>query len=513
MLVKIIQAINNVKKSAANKEQYFNTDNLKSELKQRSIRGGAVTILAQGSKFVLQMGSTIILARLLLPEDYGLIGMVTVAIGFAKLFKDLGLSNATIQKAEIDREQVSTLFWINFAISCLTAIVVAATAPLLSWFYQEPRLTGITLALTSIFILGGLTVQHQALLRRQMHFLKLAKIEIASTLFSVVVAIIAAKLGFGYWALVFMQIAVAAGNTVGVWWACSWRPGPPVMGSGVKSMLAFGGNLTGFNLVNYFSRNLDNILIGRYWGSQQLGIYAKAYQLVLLPIQQINTPITSVALPALSSLQNNPKQYRKYYYQAILLISTLGMPAIAFLFASADKAILLTLGEQWLDVVPIFRYLMPAAFNATIGVGIGWVYQSLNLVNRLFRWGVVSATINVILFVVGVRWGAVGVAAAYGLSRPLFLIAGFAYCYHGTPLKLSELAKTLAFPTVASFGAAAILMGINHWLPNNFNIGIAFLLDLILYALFYLGIWLIMPNGKSILLDMVQLVKTLKSKK
>ena len=493
-------------------EQFFNTDSLKQELKQRSIRGGAVTIFAQGSKFILQMGSTVILARLLVPEDYGLIGMVAVVIGFAELFKDLGLANATVQKKEINHEQVSTLFWINFVISCLTAIVVVLLAPVVSWFYQESRLTSITIALASIFLFGGLTVQHQALLRRQMQFGDLAKIEIIATLFSIVTAIIAAWYGWGYWALVLMQIVIAIINLIGVWLACSWRPGLPVMKSGIKSMLAFGGNLTGFNLVNYFSRNLDNILIGRYWGSQQLGIYEKAYQLVLLPVQQINTPITNVALPALSSLQNNPEQYRKYYYQAILLISTLGMPMIAFLFASADKAILLMLGEQWLGVVPIFRYLMPAAFNATIGVGIGWTSLSLNLTNRLFRWGIASSILNVILFVIGIRWGAIGIAAIYGLSRPLFLVAGFAYCFAGTPLKLRELANTLSRPTAASFGGAIALMGINYLLPESSILAIAFLRDLILYTLLYLGIWLILPQGKNILFDMLQLIKTLKKK-
>lgn len=496
----------------SNNEQFFNTDSLKQELKQRSIRGGAVTILAQASKFILQMGSTVILARLLVPEDYGLIGMVAVVIGFAELFKDLGLANATVQKAEINHEQVSTLFWINFVISCLTAIVVVVLAPVVSWFYQESRLTGITIALASIFIFGGLTVQHQALLRRQMQFGDLAKIEIVSTSLSIITAIIAAWYGWGYWALVLMQIVMAISNVIGVWLACCWRPGLPVMKSGIKSMLAFGGNLTGFNIVNYFSRNLDNILIGRYWGSQQLGIYKKAYQLVLLPIQQINAPITNVALPALSSLQNKPQQYRKYYYQAILLISTLGMPMIAFLFTSADKAILLMLGEQWLEVVPIFRYLMPAAFNATIGVGIGWTYLSLNLTNRLFLWGIASSTVNVILFAIGIRWGAIGIAAIYGLSRPLFLIAGFAYCFAGTPLKLRELANTLSRPAGASFGGAAALTGINYLLPESSSIAIAFGQDLILYTLLYLGIWLILPQGKSILFDMLQLVKTLKKK-
>lgn len=493
-------------------KNYFNTTHVNANLKQLSIRGGAVTILAQASKFVLQMGSTIILARLLSPKDYGLIGMVTVVLGFAELFKDLGLANATVQKSQINHQQVSTLFWINFVISCLTAISIAIAAPIVSWFYKEPKLTLITIVLSSVFILGGLTVQHQALLRRQMQFTYLAKIDIMSNFAGVIAAIVLAWYGQGYWALVWMQVVTAIVNALGSWLACSWRPGNPVVGSGIKPMLAFGGNLTGYNIVNYFSRNLDNILIGRYWGSQQLGIYSKAYQLVLLPIQQINTPITNVALPALSSLQNNPEQYCKYYYKAILLISTIGMPLIAFLFASADKAILLILGDKWLDVVPIFRYLMPAAYNATIGVGMGWAYQSLGLVNRQLRWGIVSSFFNVVIFIIGVQWGAIGIAAAYGLSRPIFIVAGFIYCFRGTYLKVTDLVANLWLPTFASFGAAAILIGLNQIFSWEVNKVVAFALDLGFYSLFYFAIWLIIPNGKKTFLEILTMTKSLRKK-
>lgn len=498
--------------SKVNNEQYFNTDHLKADLKGRSVRGGAVTLAAQASKFILQMGSTVVLARLLVPEDYGLIGMVTVVIGFAGLFKDLGLSTATIQKSEINHKQVSNLFWINFAISCATGLVVAGLAPAIALFYKEPRLTWITLALASSFLFGGLTVQHQALLQRQMSFTSLAKIDITSMLVGVVTAIISALYGLGYWALVLMQITSSIANVVGVWVVCSWRPGVPLRGSGIRSMLAFGGNMTGFNLVNYFSRNLDNVLIGQYWGPQQLGLYAQAYKLVLLPVQQINSPITNVALPALSSLQREPEKYRRYYYKAILSISCLGMPMTGFLLASADKVILTLLGEQWLGAVPIFQLLMPAAFNATIGIGQGWVYQSLGMVDRQLRWGIVSSILNVILFAIGVRWGAIGVAAAYGLSRPFFIVAGFAYCFKGTPLRLTELARTLFQPCFASIGAAAILIGINILLPAGINDLIALLIDFVLYSLLYFVIWMVLPNGKSTLFEMLHIIKTLKKK-
>lgn len=494
-------------------EQFFCNKHLKNDLKGRSVRGGVVTITAQAIKFALRMGSTVVLARLLSPEDYGLIGMATVIIGFVELFKDLGLSAATVQKAEINHQQVSTLFWINLIVSWIITLAVVGLAPVVAWFYNEPRLSGITLALAINFVFGGLTVQHQALLQRQMRFASLAKIDIVSMSVGVIAAIVAAWYGFGYWALVVMQIATVITNAIAVWLICSWRPGFVSKDSAIKSMLAFGGNLTGFRLVNYFSRNLDNLLIGRYWGSQQLGLYAKAYQLVLLPMEQINSPVNSVALPTLSSLQSEPEKYRKYYYKAILLITTLGMPIVGFMFASADKVILLMLGKEWLGVVPIFQFLMPAAFIGTFNVATGWVYQSLGRTDRQFRIGMVTSTIDILLFSLSLRWGAIGVAAAYGLSRPILMIITIVYCYIGTPLKVTDFFKTILRPTIASISTAIALIVINYFLLVDVNLFWGLLSNLCLYFPFYLLIWICMPGGKSEIKEIIHILKTLKTQK
>ena len=227
---------------------FFDTEYLKTDLKGRSVRGGAVTMAAQGVTFFIRMGSTMVLARLLTPQDFGLIAMVTAVTGFVVMFKDMGLSMATVQKAEINHGQISTLFWINVVLSLGVMLVTAALAPAIAWFYGEPRLTWITLALAGAFVFGGLTVQHQALLRRSMRFGTLALIGIIGMLVGIVAAIIAAWYGAGYWALVIMQLSGAIAGAIAVWVACGWRPSLPVRCSGVREMLAFGGNLTGFNI-------------------------------------------------------------------------------------------------------------------------------------------------------------------------------------------------------------------------------------------------------------------------
>lgn len=490
---------------------YFNTAHLKADLKQRSVRGGAVTIAAQASKFILKFGSTIVLARLLTPEDYGLIGMATVVIGFVEYFKDLGLSTATIQRSEINHRQISNLFWINIVVSFLVALSVILLAPAIANFYHEPRLKAITLCLAVNFVFGGLTVQHQALLRRQMCFTSLAKIETISMLMGVIAGVMGAYFGLKYWALVLMLMATSITNAVGVWLACSWRPGLPTRDAEVSSMLAYGGNLTGFSIVNYFSRNLDNILIGRRWGSQELGLYAQAYKLVLLPIQQINNPINGVALPVLCSLQAEPLKYSRYYFKAILLITALGMPIVGFMFAAADKVILLILGQQWLGAIPLFKLLMPAAFVGTFNVASGWVFQSLDRTDRYFRIGVVSSLVQSIVFIISVQWGAMGVAKAYGISQPILMVMALAYSYIDTPLQMRQFTSTIFRPAFASVGAATILLAINYFvLPSSENLFLSLFIDCVLYGLLYLMMWLVLPGGKQTLLEVLKIISVLK---
>lgn len=489
-------------------QDYFDTDHLEGSLKRQSVRGGAVTIAAQGSKFVIKLGSTAVLARLLMPEDYGLIGMATVIIGFVEYFKDLGLSTATVQRAKINHQQVSTLFWINVAVGCLVALTVALFAPVVALIYQEPRLRDITLCLAVNFVFSGLTVQHQALLQRQMQFASLAKIEIIALISGIVGSTTAAYYGAGYWSLVILQLVTVVTNALGVWFFCDWRPALPSRDADIGSMLSFGRDLTGFNIINYFSRNLDNFLIGRVWGAAQLGLYAKAYQLVLLPINQINVPVDRVALPALSRLQNDPERYQKYYARAILVITALGMPLVMFLFVSADQVILLLLGKDWLDAIPIFQFLIPAAFIGTFNMATGWVYQSLNRNDRQLRWGIVSSAINVIIFLVAIRWGALGVAAAYGLSRLMIVVPAIVYCYRGTWLKLTDFVSTIFLPTFGSISAAiAVWILKRFWLGQmELNTLASLSLDCLFYTLFYGLVWISIPQGRKRCREIWQIV-------
>ncbi len=491
-------------------ERYLRTDHLDADLRRRSARGGAVTLAAQACRLILGLGSTAALARLLTPEDFGLIAMVAALAGFAGVFKDLGLAMATVQKKEVTHDQISTLFWLNVALGFLITLLTAACAPLVAWFYGEPRVTMITVALAAAFTFGGLAAQHEALLRRQMRFVAVTTSQIVSTAAGVIAGIAAALLGAGYWALVVMQLTKAVAGAIGVWVVCGWRPGSPLHLVSVRSFLAFGGNLTAANLLNYVVRNLDNILIGWRWGAGPLGSYTKAYYLLLLPIRQFNAPFTSVAIPALSRLQDAHDRYRLYYRKGVQLLALVGMPLVVFTFVAADKIVLLVLGAQWVQVIPIFRILAPAAFLGTFNVATAWVYVSLGHTRRRLRWTIVASAVTIVAFICGLPWGPLGLAAAFSISTCAVRLPGVLYCFRGTPVRLADLIDALARPALTSTlaGGALFLAQPIAQAPSILVLRLA--VDLLLYGIFYAAAWLLIPNGRATIREVLALTRDLR---
>jgi len=482
--------------------QFFDTEYLKADLKGRSVRGGAITVFSQGCRFVLQTGSTVVLARILTPQDYGLIAMVATISGFVALFKDMGLSMATIQKAEINHSQVSTLFWINVAVSIALALVLAAIAPVISWFYNEPRLIYITFVLAGTFIFSGLTVQHQALLRRQMRFSTLAVVEIGSVAVGIVTGIVLAWYGAGYWALVGLSAAMALSNAVLVWILCEWRPGLPVRGAGVRSMVAFGSHLTGFDTVNYFARNLDQILLGRFYGANVLGLYSKAYSIMMLPIIQVRGPLNAVAIPALSHIQDDPVRYKRYYIKLVTLLAFITMPLMVFLFFCADRVVHLLLGDQWSGAVNIFKILCVTAFFQPVGTTWGIVLISLGQSKRYLTWGIVNSIFIVISFVFGLPWGAIGVAAAYTIASYVILVPTLWYCFRRTPVSITDFFSAISRPVGASICMGTVIFTSYLFLQNYSDImvlGVCFVLGLLSYLL----VWVLIPGGVQTLRELV----------
>jgi O-antigen/teichoic acid export membrane protein len=447
------------------KNRHFRTDHLQSDLAGRSTRGGAVTLSAQVFKFVFSTVATIVLARMLTPEDYGLIGMVAILINFVGMFQYLGLSTATVKWASLNHQQVSTLFWINMGLSTAIMLITIGSGPLLAWFYKEPRLVGITTGYGITIFLAGLAIQHEAILTRQMRFAAIVIVEILALLIGFVSAIVAAWRGLGYWALVVNQLVMTLVTVIGVWGACRWRPGLPARGIGIRSMLSYGGNLTGFNIMNFFSRNLDNALIGKFWGPYQLGVYSRAYQMLLMPMQQVNAPLAAVAIPALSRLADSPERYRYAYLKILEKIAIVTMPLAALMIATSDWMVLILLGPQWRETGRIFMLLGIAAMIQPVTRTSWWLFSTQGRTRELFHWGLIGGSIAIVSIVAGLPWGATGVAASYAIAD-LCIATPLLFWYLGRrgPVRTVDFYRTIAPISAASVCSLATLFLCRPWL-------------------------------------------------
>jgi O-antigen/teichoic acid export membrane protein len=446
------------KKSSFDRDSFFETDHLKGDLKGRAVRGGVATLFARSTDFAIQLFGTFILARILIPEDFGLVAMVSALTGFFSLFTDLGLTDATVQSEKLKHDQVSTLFWVNATFSFTIFLLISALSPAVAWFYKEPRLTAITIVSSLSFILAGISTQHIALIRRNMRFAQIAVLEILGATVSIAVAIIMARSGWDYWSLILRPLILSAVISTGAWIVCPWRPGLPVKGSGVRPMIGFGANTMGFYIVNYFARNMDKMLIGWRNGATILGFYSRAYYLFISPISQFCIPLQNVAVSTLTKLRNEPEKYCRYYLNALSILALVSFPVSIFMAAEGKDLILILLGPQWGPAAHIFSVLGLGAGTQILYATQGWIYVSLGRADRWLRWGIFGSIVTVLSFVAGLPFGVIGVAIGYTVS--LYILVGPALWFAGKPIGLTP---GVIFGEIWRYYLAAVLAGVGCW--------------------------------------------------
>ena len=426
------------------------------DLKQRVIRGGLAKIVSQVTTLLLRTGSLMIMARLLDPKDFGLVGMVTAVIGVFNVFRDFGLSAAAIQRETITVEQSSTLFWINLLVGAVLGLIALTLGPFIAAFYHEQHLIRVTAVLATAFLFNAAAVQHSALLERQMRFVALAAIDTLSLLVSTSVGIGMALRGFGYWSLVATTTVTPLVFAIGVWLTSGWIPGRPRRHMGILSMMRFGGTLTLNGLIMYFAMNLDKVLLGRFWGVDALGLYGRAYQLINIPTDNLNNAAGGVVFAALSRLQNEPRRMRSYFLKGYSLVLSLTVP-IAFISGLFGSDIIhVFLGPKWSNAIPVFRLLTPTTLGFAILAPLGWLLSACGLVGRGLKIAMTIAPLLILGYAIGLHWGPQGVAFAYSSVMVLSVIPLIAWAVRGTPVTFRDLLLAVSRPLLSGIPAAGL---------------------------------------------------------
>jgi O-antigen/teichoic acid export membrane protein len=417
-------------------------------------RGAGYVFAGQVVRQVMSVATAAVLARLVAPSQFGLLAMVVAFGGLLGVFRDLGLSVATVQTRELTRQQLTNLFWVNVAVGTALSSILAALAPVLAAFYRYPELVPVAMAWGTVFLVASLGAQPNALLQRRMRFGALFVVDGASFATGNAAALYTAWLGWGVWALVVQELATNASRVV-----------LPRREPGTRSLMAFGAYLQGFNAVNYFSRNLDNVLIGRVWGDAALGYYSRAYQLMLYPLGAVSVPLTRVMLPALSRLQTDHERLAAAYVRAVRVVTAITLPVTLLMAVCAEDAVIVVYGGQWTEAVPIFRVLCLAGFWQGLYNTIGWVYIPAGRTDRLFRWGLIGTPVICLGFVAGLPWGPTGVALGYVAAMSVLAYPFFWYAYRSISLPIGMVVRAL-WPALL----AALASAVCTWLAQHFAV-------------------------------------------
>lgn len=416
-------------------------------LAHSAARGLYFTLGAQLARIVLQLASVAVLARLLTPHDYGLFALVLLIVGAGEVFRDFGLTSASIQAPTLTNGQRSRLFWINTLIGVILATVVYVASWPSAWLANEAALGDLVRALSVLFIINGLATQYRASLLRDLRFKAVAVIDVSAAALGLFGAVAAALATWGFWALAVQQFVTALVALIGAVAVCRWIPSSPLRGEPVGSLVRFGWNVVATNIFMYAGNQVDTLLIATRLGTTSLGFYTRAYQLVMTPVNQIRGPINSVAQPVFARVQSDPERFPRYVTAGQLALGYSVGLALAVLAALASPVVTLMLGPTWTQSAPLLALFCVAAFFSNVSLIGYWVYVSRGLVNQLFRYSLVSLTVKVTCLLVGSCWGLEGVAAGFALAPAI-----------SWPISLFWLSRITTIPVRALYlGAARII--------------------------------------------------------
>ncbi|WP_160317599.1 lipopolysaccharide biosynthesis protein [Arthrobacter sp. RIT-PI-e] len=437
-------------------------------LASSAARGAGATFTGQALRFLIQLVSVSILARLLAPDDFGMYAMVIAIIGVATVLGDFGLSMAAIQSQTLTNAQRSNLFWTNVGLGSLLGAGVYFLAGPIASFYNRPELIAVTQVASISFVLNAFAAQFRAEASSKFRFKWLAAADVTAQAVALSVAVVIALNGFGYWALVAQQVVIASITFLVLVPAAGWLPGLPRRNTNMRSLYGFGANTLGVQIFTYVTSNADSVLLGRIAGSSALGIYDRAYQLFRLPLLQIGAPMTRVALPVLSRLQDDPR-FDQYAQRAQLILAYTFGGLFFALACVANPLIDIMLGDQWDEAKGIFIVLAVGGVVQALGFVYYWIFLAKAYTGLQLRYSLIGRTLMLLMMTVGVIWGPIGVAIGSSAGQITLFILNSVYAIPKTGVDGAALIRITFRPALLYSVMTLITVPISFLLLNHMD--------------------------------------------
>jgi len=406
----------------------------------------------------------IVLARLLGPEEFGLVGMITVVTGFATLFSDLGLGAAMIHSQETREEQWSSVFWVNIGVGLALTAIVAALAPLVARFFGNPLLAPVTIALSAGFAIAALGIVPATLLKKELAFKRLTRAEMGAFVASGAAGIALAVTGAGVWSLVGQSLVATSVRVVLLWREAAWRPTRQCRWEHVRGLAGFSSNALGFSVINYWLRNGDNLLVGRFIGAAALGLYARCYSLMLLPLTSVSRSLAEVLFPTFSRIQENRPRVAQAYLRCTQAVAAITIPMMTGLCILADPFVRTIYGEAWVAMVPILQVLCPVGALQSIGTLNGTLYLSQGRSGRQLVVGTVVGVLGLASIAWGLRDGLIGVAGYYAVFSVVVFLPSMHLAVSLVGLSALDVVRNLLNVIVCSTVMGLVVFAVDRWM-------------------------------------------------
>ncbi len=468
-------------------------------------RGATFSGGAQLIKLGCQIVSVITMSRILAPADFGIVAMVAPVLALVGMFQDMGLTQATIQRQKITHEEINSLFWINLFVGVFLAVLLILISPLVAAFYKENSTQPLVAAMSLQVVLMALGAQHSAILSRKMQMGKMAVIESIAAVAGLLAAVAWGLIERNFWALFVGGLVTVTVSVCGLWLVSKWRPSMPNLAPASRSLVSFGAGITGFNFANFFSRNLDQIMIGRNWGNLELGFYDRANRLLLFPLQQLTYPLAKVMIPALSRMLEQPDRYKNAYLRVASLLLIIALPGVAVAIAMAGTVIPLALGSQWNDTIVIFQALGFAGILQPLNSPAGWLFISQGRSMDFMRWGIFGALTTALAFWFGLPYGAVGVATAYAIHEYVRTPLLWLYVGKSGPVRARDVGAAVAPMILGAHASLLALWFLQPLFPSSSLL--ALMLGTLTSYIVMLGVVALFGTGRASLLEIWRFTK------